>query len=89
MGTVPTPAWVNRRLKTQLAESKPADARQPDAVGHIGVALLVLLDVLGVNQERRNAGGFEGCLDVLPVEPGRLHRRRRWTDGRATVRRAP
>ena len=52
-----------------------AQARQPDAVGAVGLAPLELLDMLGMHQERFNTGPFERLEDNFPVHAGGRHQR--------------
>ena len=53
-------------------QTELADAGQPDAVRHIGLAALDLLDVLGLDQDGLDAGFFQGLIGRLPVDAGRF-----------------
>ena len=53
-----------------------ADARQPQAVGHVRLAPADLLDVLGMHQVRADAGCFESPERHLPVDARGFHRGR-------------
>ena len=58
-----------------LAQAELTDAREPQAVGDVGLAPLELLDVLGVHEEDLDARVFERLVGRFPVNPGALHHR--------------
>ncbi len=57
-------AELRRRHEAGSAETERADACQPDAVGDIGLAALDLLDMLGVEHQRLDAGLFQVRMDM-------------------------
>ena len=54
-------------------QAELADARQPQAVGDVGLAALDLLDMLGVHQRGPHAGRLDGPQGRVPIHAGGLH----------------
>ena len=78
-----------RKDQARPRQPELADPRQPHAVPDVRLATAHLLDVLRVQNQRPDARRLERVQGRLPVDPGRLHRRRRHLAARKPVRHLP